>query len=69
MTVVTLSKNAEVTAVKIPRVKSTSFGCPLVSLKSSFAIQLNIPLLVAILTIIIIDTSKNITLKSTKLIK
>jgi len=69
ITVVTLSKNAEVTAVKIPRVKSTSFGCPLVSLKSSFAIQLNIPLLVAILTIIIIDTSKNITLKSTKLIK
>ena len=40
------------------------FGCPFVFLSISFATQLNIPLLVAILTIIIIDTSKKITLKS-----
>ena len=65
ITVVTLSKNADVTAVKTPKVNKTSFGCPFVNLKSSFAIQLNIPLRVAILTIIIIDTSKKITLKST----
>ena len=64
ITVVTLSKNAEVTAVNKPNTNSISTGFPPVCFKSSFAIQLNIPLFVAILTIIIIATSKNITLKS-----
>ena len=69
ITVVTLSKNADAIAVNKAKQQRIVFGCPLVFFNISFATQLNIPLLVAILTIIIIDTSKNITLKSTKLIK
>ena len=69
ITVVTLSKNALVTAVNKPSAIKILIGCPFVAFKSSFAIQVNTPLLVEILTIIIIETRRNITLKSTKLIK
>ena len=54
--------------VSKPTRKESTLKYP-VNFKSSFAIQLNIPLLVAILTIIIIETRRKITLKSTKLIK
>ena len=69
MTVVTLSRNAETIAVNIANDIKINFGLPFVNFNISFAIQLNIPLLVAIDTIIIIETRRNITLKSTKLIK
>ena len=64
ITVVTLSKNAETTAVKIAKQNKITFGRPFVFFNIAFASQLNIPLRVAILTIIIIETSKKITLKS-----
>ena len=69
ITVVTLSKSADAKAVKRPNTINIPTGCPLVNVKSLFATQLNIPLLAAILTIIIIETSKKITLKSTKFMK
>ena len=65
ITVVTLSKNADATAVNNAKQQRIVLGCPFVFFNISFATQLNIPLRVAILTIIIIDTSKKITLKST----
>ena len=64
ITVVTLSRKALVIAVNRPKAQSTFIGCPLVNFNNSLATQLNIPLLVVIDTIIIIETSKNITLKS-----
>ena len=69
ITVVTLSRKALVTAVKSPSANKTFTGCPFVNFSNSFAIQLNTPLRVVIDTIIIIETSKNITLKSMKLMK
>ena len=60
-TVVTLSKNADANAVNAASVKRTHFGCPLVNFKSSSAIHLKTPLLLAISTKIIIPISKNIT--------
>ena len=69
ITVVTLAKNAEATAVKNPSTRRIFTGWPFVFFNNSLAIHVKIPLLLAMLTIIIIETSKNITLKSTKFIK
>ena len=69
ITVVTLSRKADTIAVKNAREINMCLGDPFVIFSISLAIQLNIPLLVAIDTIIIIETRRNITLKSTKLIK
>ena len=43
ITVVTLSKNAEATAVKIARATKTNFGLPFVFFKISLANQVNMP--------------------------
>ena len=69
ITVVTLSKNALTIAVKSPRQTKILIGWPFVSFNNSFAIQLNTPLFVVMVTIIIIETNKKITLKSIKFIK
>ena len=69
MTVVTLSKNALTIAVNRPNVIKIDMGLPFVNFKSSLAIQVNTPLLVLIKTNIIIETNKNITLKSIKFTK
>ena len=69
ITVVTLSRKAEANAVKNPRTKSIFTGCPFVFFKSALATHVNIPLLLAMLTIIIMLIKRNITLKSTKFIK
>ena len=69
ITVVTLSKNAEATAVNTAKEARTSFGLPFVFFKISFASQVNMPDFEAICTIIIIETNKNITLKSIEEIK
>ena len=66
---VTLSKKALVTAVKAPSANKILIGWPFVNFNNSLAIQLKTPLRVVIETITIIETSKNITLKSIKLIK
>ena len=64
-TVVTLSKNADATAVNAAKAKRTVFGCPLVAFNKFKAIHLKTPLRLAIFTIIIIPISKKITSKST----
>ena len=64
ITVVTLSKNADAIAVNNAKQNKVVFGCPFVLLSISVATQVNMPLLVPMLTIIIIDTNKKITLKS-----
>ena len=48
ITVVTLSKKADATAVNKAIATSTSFGLPLVNFKSSIAVHLNTPLLAEI---------------------
>ena len=69
ITVVTLSRNALTNPVKSPNVINTATGRPLVSPNRCVARKLNTPLFAVIETIIIIDISKKITLKSIKFTK
>ena len=64
-TVVTLSKNADATAVNAASTNKTNFGCPFVHFKSSTAIHLNTPLRLEICTIIIIPIRRKITSNDT----